>query len=88
MFNGAFSIPCSDVGYPERPQVRSGDSPRCCQSSGEKLTPSAWWVRKHSLEKVTFEVGLEGGQEDKEGCQSNRRPDRRMSQWSRKSEEI
>lgn len=42
----------------------------------------------HSPEKVPFEVGLEGGREDKGGCQSNRKPGRRKSQWSRESEEI
>lgn len=88
MFNGAFSVPCSDAGYLERLQMINGDSPRCCQSSGEKVTPSAWRVRKHSPEQVTFVVGLEGGQEDKGGCQSNGRPGRRTSQWSRESEEI
>lgn len=30
------------------------------------MTPSAWQVRKHSPEKVTFEEGLEGGLEDRE----------------------
>lgn len=31
----------------------------------EKATPSAWWVREHSPEKVTIAVGLEGGQEER-----------------------
>lgn len=45
----------------------------------------ATWVRKHSPEKVTVEVGLEGGLKKRGGCPSNRAPSVRTSQWPRET---